>query len=125
MRRLKNITWVFPLCTVTTLILNHHPVLPLNPSIPPNFVYIAFPTRLGPPPCLVQRSAADDASRPGLVFGARLEVGYGHLHRLDLLVFGRDGADFVAHLVTFHRHILALDAGGEGKKEKGGSKRKK
>ena len=40
-------------------------------------------------------------------------MGYGHLHRLDLLVFGRDGAEFVAHLVAFHRHVLALNAGGE------------
>lgn len=43
-------------------------------------------------------------------------MGYGHLHCLDLLVFGRDGADFVAHLVAFHRHVLALNAGGEGRK---------
>lgn len=50
-------------------------------------------------------------SRPGLVFGSRLEVGDGDLHRLDLLIFGRDGADFVAHLVSFHRHVLALNAG--------------
>lgn len=44
-------------------------------------------------------------------------MGYGHLHRLDLLVFGRDGADFVAHLVAFHRHVLALNAGADGGKE--------
>lgn len=41
---------------------------------------------------------------------AWLQVGDGDLHRLDLLVFGGDGADFVAHLVSLHRHILALDA---------------
>lgn len=69
-----------------------------------------------PAPHDVQRSAADDVSCPGLVFGSRVEVGYGHLHRLDLLIFGRDGADFVAHLVAFHRHILALNAGRERKK---------
>lgn len=58
-------------------------------------------------------SAADNVSRPGLVYDSRLEVSYGRLHRLDLLVFGRDGADLVAHLVALHWHILALDAGGE------------
>lgn len=46
------------------------------------------------------------------MFGSRLKVGYGHLHGLDLLVFRRDGADFVAHLIAFHRHVLALNAGG-------------
>lgn len=55
-------------------------------------------------------SAGDDVPRPGLMFCPRLEVGDGDLHCLDLLVFGRDGADFVAHLVSFHRHVLALDA---------------
>lgn len=49
------------------------------------------------------------------MFGSRVQMGDGHLHRLDLLIFGRDGADFVAHLVAFHRHVLALDAGGEEK----------
>lgn len=52
------------------------------------------------------------------MLGARLEVGYSHLHRLDLLVFGRDGADFVAHLIAFNWHILTLDAGGGGKERK-------
>lgn len=51
------------------------------------------------------------------MFGSRLKVGYGHLHSLDLLVLGRDGADFVAHLVAFHRHVLALNAEG-GQKER-------
>ena len=45
------------------------------------------------------------------MFGSWVQVCYGHLHRLDLLVFGRDGANLVAHLVTFYRHILALNAG--------------
>lgn len=61
-------------------------------------------------------SAADDTSSPGLMFGSRLEVGYGHLHRLDRLQLGRDGADFVAHLVPFHGHVFALDAGQEWKR---------
>lgn len=45
------------------------------------------------------------------MFGPRLKVGDGDLHRLNLLMFGRDGADFIAHLVSFHRHVLTLDAG--------------
>lgn len=49
----------------------------------------------------------------------RLEVGDGHLHRLDLLLLGRDGADLVAHLVALQRHVLALDAGKEGGGVKG------
>lgn len=60
--------------------------------------------------------AADDTSSPGLMFGSRLEVGYGHLHRLDRHHLGRDGADFVAHLVPFNGHVFALDAGQERKR---------
>lgn len=51
------------------------------------------------------------------MFASGLEVGYGHLHRLDLLIFRRDGADFVAHLITFYRHILPFDAGQEEKEK--------
>lgn len=54
-------------------------------------------------------SFADDVAAPGLVLGPRFEVGDGDLHGLDLLVFGRDGAQFVAHLVALHRDVLALD----------------
>lgn len=54
-------------------------------------------------------SLADDVAAPGLVLGARFQVGDGDLHGLDLLVFGRDGAQFVAHLVALHRDVLALD----------------
>lgn len=61
-------------------------------------------------------SAADDTSSPGLMFGSRLEVSYGHLHRLDRLQLGRDGADFVAHLVPFYGHVFALNAGQEQKR---------
>lgn len=52
---------------------------------------------------------ADDLTRPGLVFGAWVQVGDHHLHRLDLLVLGRDGTHLVCDLVSFHRHILAVD----------------
>lgn len=62
-------------------------------------------------------SAADDASGPGLVFGSWLEMGYGHLHRLDRLKLGRDGADFVADLITFDGHVFPLDAGWEWKRK--------
>lgn len=58
----------------------------------------------------LHHSAGDDMPRPGLVLYPRLEVGDGDLHCLDLLVFGRDGADLVAHLVSLYRHVLALDA---------------
>lgn len=54
-------------------------------------------------------SLADDMAAPGLVLGARFQMGDGDLHSLDLLVFGRDGAQFVAHLVALHWDILALD----------------
>lgn len=46
---------------------------------------------------------------PGLVLGARFQVGDGDLHGLDLLVFGRDGTQFVAHLVALHWDVLALN----------------
>lgn len=45
------------------------------------------------------------------MLGSWVEVGDGQLHCLDLLIFGRDGADLVADLVTLHRHILPLDIG--------------
>lgn len=56
-----------------------------------------------------ERSLADDVAAPGLVLGARFEVGNGDLHGLDLLIFGRDGAHFVAHLIALHRDILSLN----------------
>lgn len=91
-------------------------IAPSQPShpIPP------FPTRLGPTSPLgsFMHSAADDASCPGLMLGSQLKVGYSHLHSLDLLVFWRDGADLVAHLVAFHWHILALNAEGGQKDRK-------
>lgn len=55
------------------------------------------------------RSLADDMAAPGLVLGARFQVGDGDLHSLDLLVFGRDGAQFVAHLVALYWDVLALN----------------
>lgn len=54
-------------------------------------------------------SFADDVAAPGLVLGAGFQVGNGDLHSLDLLVFGRDGAQFVAHLVALHRDVLPFD----------------
>lgn len=49
-------------------------------------------------------------TRPGLVLGAWVEVGDDHLYSLDLLVLGRDGAHLVRDFVSFHRHVLAIDA---------------
>lgn len=54
-------------------------------------------------------SFTDDVAAPGLVLGARFQVRDGDLNSLDLLVFGRDGAHFVAYLVALHRDILALN----------------
>lgn len=43
------------------------------------------------------------------MLGSRVEVGDGHLHCLDLLMFGGDGADFVVHLIALHWYALALN----------------
>lgn len=83
-----------------------------------------------PPPSLptparsqTARSAADDVATPGLMLGSWFEVGDGHLHRLDLLMFGREGADLVGHFVAFDRNVLSLNAAGGEKKRKHTSER--
>lgn len=43
------------------------------------------------------------------MFGPRVQVGDGHLHGLNLLMFGGDGAELIADLVTLHWDVLALD----------------
>lgn len=43
---------------------------------------------------------------PGLVLGARRQVGDDHLHGLQLLVLGRDGAHLIGDLVAFHGDVL-------------------
>lgn len=53
---------------------------------------------------------ADDLTRPSLMLASRLRVGDHHLHCLDLLHLGGDGAHLVRHLVPFHGHVLALNA---------------
>lgn len=58
---------------------------------------------------------ADDVARPGLVLGARRQVCDDHLHGLQLLVLGRDGAHLVGDLVAFHRHVLPFHAAEWGK----------
>lgn len=57
---------------------------------------------------------ADDVAGPGLVLGARRQVGDDHLHGLQLLVLGRDGTHLVGDLVAFHRHVLPFHAAGWG-----------
>lgn len=41
---------------------------------------------------------------------AWIQVGDHHVDSLNLLVLGRDGAHFVCNLVSFHRHVLSLNA---------------
>lgn len=60
-------------------------------------------------------SCVHHSPRPGLVLGARGQVCDGHLHSLDLLVFGGYGADFVADLISLDWDILSLDAGEKNK----------
>lgn len=57
---------------------------------------------------------ADDVAGPGLVLGARRQVGDDHLHGLQLLVLGRDGTHLVGDLVAFHRHVLPFHTAGWG-----------
>lgn len=56
------------------------------------------------------RSGADDVPRPRLVLGARGQVSDHHLHCLQLLVLGRDGAHLVGDLVACHGNVLAFNA---------------
>lgn len=46
---------------------------------------------------------------PRLVLCVRGQVGEHHLHSLELLVLGWNGANFVCHLVSFHWDVLPLD----------------
>ena len=69
----------------------------------------------GGPGCLRSLLGTDDVAGPGLVFGARRQVGDDHLHGLQLLVLGRDGAHLVGDLVAFHGDVLPLHAVGRGK----------
>lgn len=73
--------------------------------------YVAPPTRrpAREPPSL----GAHDLARPRLVGSVWGQLGKHHLHGLELLVLGRDGAHLVGHLVAFHWHVLPLDAGGQ------------
>lgn len=48
---------------------------------------------------------------PGLVLGARCQVSYDHLHGLQLLVLGRDGAHLIGDLVAFHGDVLPFHIG--------------
>lgn len=55
---------------------------------------------------------AHDLARPRLVGSMWGQLGEHHLHGLEFLVLGWDGAHLVGHLVAFHGHVLPLDAGG-------------
>ena len=56
---------------------------------------------------------------PGLVLGARRQVGDDHLHGLQLLVLGRDGAHLIGDLIAFHGDVLPLHAVGRGESTQG------
>ena len=75
------------------------------------------------PRCLRPLLGADDVAGPGLVLGARRQVGDDHLHGLQLLVLGRDGAHLIGDLVAFHGDILPLHAAGRGEKLRAGAGR--
>ena len=79
----------------------------------------------GGPGCLRPLLGTDDVAGPGLVFGARRQVGDDHLHGLQLLVLGRDGAHLIGDLVAFHGDVLPLHAVGRGKTFRADAGRKK
>lgn len=56
--------------------------------------------------CFRRLLGADDVAGPGLVLGARRQVRDDHLHGLQLLVLGRDGAHLIGDLVAFHGDVL-------------------
>ena len=56
-----------------------------------------------------QRLGADDLPGPGLVLGSWVQVGDHHLHCLDLLVLGRDGAHLVRDFISFHGHVFPIN----------------
>lgn len=72
---------------------------------------------LPPPPPRVSRKprrkgcfrpllGADDVAGPGLVLGAWSQMGDDHLHSLQLLVLGGNGAHLIGDLVAFHGDVL-------------------
>lgn len=56
----------------------------------------------------------DDVAGPSLVLGARGQMRDDHLHSLQLLVLGGDGAHLIGDLVAFHGDVLPLHAAGQG-----------
>lgn len=50
-------------------------------------------------------------SGPGLVLGAWRQVGDDHLHSLQFLILGWDGAHLIGDLVAFHGDIFPLHIG--------------
>ena len=69
--------------------------------------------------CFWPLLGADDVARPGLVLGAWRQVGDDHLHGLQLLMLGWDGAHLIGDLITFHRDVLPFHTvGGRGEERK-------
>lgn len=54
----------------------------------------------------LQALGADDMPGPGLMLGARCQVGDDHLYSLQFLVLGRNRAHLIGDLVAFHWNIL-------------------
>lgn len=123
----------FPMLTstLTTALIQTHPRLlssecqAKSPSCLSHPKITKSKMKSTPPPlCLCSLVAwsaglgADDLTWPGLVLGAWIQVGDDHVHSLDLLVFGGDGAHLVRDLVPFHRHVLSLDAVREAQNQK-------
>lgn len=48
---------------------------------------------------------------PGLVLGAWGQMGDDHLHSLQLLVLGGDGAHLIGDLIAFHGDVLPFHVG--------------
>lgn len=78
---------------------------------------------LPPPPPRVSRKprrkgcfrpllGADDVAGPGLVLGAWSQMGDDHLHGLQLLVLGGNGAHLIGDLVAFHGDVLPFHTAG-------------
>lgn len=72
-----------------------------------------LPPRGESPTCLGSHNLA----RPCLVGGVGSQLGEHHFHSLKLLVLGWDGTHLVRHLISFHGHVLPLDAGGQNGKD--------
>lgn len=56
---------------------------------------------------------ADDLARPGFMLCPWVQVGNDYLHGLVLEILRWDRTDFVGDFISFHGHILTLNANQE------------